>query len=266
MFSLVRLVLVSIENEFYKVELQAVSSCHMCLFYPIINRFVTLILYKWRGKLISEQEWDTSVVCLKSVRRGCHIWPRIRWRETFIAPATSFSLFLSLLWAIQDPKQQSKQCCTFRLQVFTLFKKKQKKNQWTNRLPWLCQSNCVWTYIFNNCIDYFIGIYYGMLWKPKLMSIMLSKMNMLGFYFAFSWNSCDFWKNKTLAVFKRVNCTKSQFILLITENWDRGTRVFYNIINVDLYAFRARHISSRFALYIYKTPLSKFQTHNFLLR
>lgn len=59
---------------------------------------------------------------LKYVPRGYHIWPRIRRRETFIAPATSFSLFLSLLWAIQDPKQQTKQCCTFRRRVFILFK------------------------------------------------------------------------------------------------------------------------------------------------
>lgn len=65
---------------------------------------------------------NSSFICLKFARRGCHIWPRIRWRGTFIAPATSFSLFLSLLWAIQGPKQQNKQCCTFSLQVFTLWR------------------------------------------------------------------------------------------------------------------------------------------------
>lgn len=69
-------------------------------------------------------------ICLKSVLRGCHIWPRIWRRETFIAPATSSSLFLSLLWSIQDPKQQTKQCCTFRLQAFTPLKKSMR---WTNR-------------------------------------------------------------------------------------------------------------------------------------
>lgn len=72
------------------------------------------------------------------------------WKETFIAPATSFSLFLSLLWAIQNPKQQTKQCCTLRLRGVILLK-----------------SMSLRLNIFNIFIDYFISIYYGLFQKRR---------------------------------------------------------------------------------------------------
>lgn len=118
-------------------------------------------------------------ICLKFARRGCHIWPRIRWRETFIAPATSFSLFLSLLWAIQDPNNRHKQCCTFRLQVFTPIEEINEGG------PIGCrsQSDCVWTDIFNNFIDYFIGIYYGLFRKAEIMWSLSFQMNAWSLFF-----------------------------------------------------------------------------------
>lgn len=53
-----------------------------------------------------------------------------------MATGTSSSLFLSLLWSIQDPKQQTEQSCTFSIQRFSLLK------EWTGRnVQGECASN-----------------------------------------------------------------------------------------------------------------------------
>lgn len=131
-----------------KFGLPVVSSCYVGYMFVLSHHELIRYLKSKRGENIvghySLQLLRFS--CLKFVRRGCHIWPRIRWRGTFIAPATSFSLFLSLLWAIQDPKQQTKQCCTFSLQVFALLKKSMR---WTNRL---LQPERLRLDIFSNCL------------------------------------------------------------------------------------------------------------------
>lgn len=109
-----------------------------CVFAVFHHQTICNFISKPKGKIENNTAalWRFALrllrfICLKFVRRGCHIWPQIRWRGTFIAPATSSSLFLSLLWAIQDPKQPGKQCCAFSLQAFSLLK---KSMGWTNKL------------------------------------------------------------------------------------------------------------------------------------